>query len=386
MRDKIIEIVEKAGKGHLGTSLSSLEAIRAIRKAMGKDDIFISSKGHDAVAQYVVLAAAGIIDKELLGTFRTEGGLPGHPTVDVPGIVANTGSLGMGLSKALGFAVGRPNRKVYVLLGDGEMMEGQNWEAVLAAKTAGLKNIVAVVDYNGFSQDDVTDLSEHGIMSMFRAAGWKTRFVDDGNDYWKVWYELENTDAGLYALILNTVKGKGASFEGKWYSHFGPPNVLQPVPPQYQALGNSVEYIMKQDVRVILVGADTLRDLNLYHLRDLFPNRVYDFGIAEQNAVSFASARALMGEIPVVATYACFLRRAFEQIYNQVTEKTNVIYVGTMAGPLNYSGPGISHQSLDDGLYMGNLMPVKEPRIDEILNALQLGLREKNSMYVRILA
>ena len=392
MREKIIDIVKKCGKGHLGTSLSSLEIIRAVREVMREKDIFISSKGHDALAQYVVLAEAGILDEKLLDTFRQEGGLPGHPTVDIPGIVANTGSLGMGLSKALGFALGRPERKVYCLLGDGEMMEGQNWEAALAARTAKLDNIVALVDYNGFSQDDVTDLSESTILNMFRAAGWNPIYLPDGNDFEAILHTLAFLDKGLWAIVLQTVKGKGAQFEGKWYSHFGPPDMEYIVPPQYRALRNAVERLMEQDERVILVGADTLRDLNLWGIKEhpKLGKRVYDFGIAEQNAVSFASARALMGEIPIVATYACFLRRAFEQIYNQVTEETNVIYIGTLAGPLPPSGPGISHQSLDDGAYMGNIMPVVTPFsgfIDNEINmALNMGMKEKNSLYVRILA
>ena len=388
LRQKMLAIVKKTKKGHLGTSLSSLEIIRAVREVMREKDIFISSKGHDALAQYVVLAAAGILDEKLLDTFRQEGGLPGHPTVGVPGIVANTGSLGMGLSKALGFAMGRPDRTVYVLLGDGEMMEGQNWEAALAIGNLGIKNIVALVDYNGFSQDGETDLSAGTIDEMFYAAGWITAEQPEGNEYEIVLQDLYNIQGrgGPWAIIFHTTKGKGAEFEGQWYSHFGPPGMNWAIPPQYVALGNSVRRVMEQDERVILVGADTLRDLNLFHLKDQFPKRVYDFGIAEQNAVSFASARALMGEIPIVATYACFLRRAFEQIYNQVTEGTNVIYIGTMAGPLDPSGPGISHQSLDDDIYMNNLMPVTVPTPDKIYGALNMGMKEKNSLYVRILA
>ena len=200
IRNRIIDIVNKVGKGHLGTSLSSLEAIYKIRAEMGPSDIFISSKGHDAIAQYAVLAEFGILDDKDLDTFRKPGGLPGHPTVDVPGIVANTGSLGMGLSKALGFALGE-DRHVYVLLGDGEMMEGQNYEAMIAIAKSGATNITAVVDCNGFSQDGPAALTADDIRKMFVAAGWR-------NERFK---------------ILETVKGKGASFEGTWQSHAGPP-------------------------------------------------------------------------------------------------------------------------------------------------------------------
>ena len=364
IRERVIDVVRKAGRGHLGTSLSSLEAILAIRDTMRPGDIFLSSKGHDAAAQYVVLAEHGLLDESRLDTFRQSGGLPGHPTLDVPGIVANTGSLGMGLSKALGFALGH-KRTVFVLLGDGEMMEGQNWEAALAISKQGVRNIIAVVDCNGFGQDGPAPLSNIKIERMFKAAGWYVLSVSDGNNYEKIHTALQYaawlTSIGPVVIVMKTVKGNGVpEFAGQWFSHFGPPGVKFPPHPLYAAFGGAVEKVMEDDPKVILVGADTLRDLCCYELKDEFPERVFDFGIAEQNAVSFASARALMGQKPIVATYACFLRRAFEQIYNQVTEYTQVVYVGSMAGPLPDTGPGISHESLDDDRYMGNLMPVNE--------------------------
>ncbi len=392
LRKRIIKIVEKTGKGHLGTSLSSLEAILAVRDRMKEDDIFISSKGHDAVAQYVVLAEHEILEEETLDTFRTKGGLPGHPTVDIPGIEVNTGSLGMGLSKALGFAIDQ-DRTVYVLLGDGELMEGQNWEAALAIGNWEVDNLVALVDYNEFSQDGPTALSAQTIVQMFIGAGWNVTYLPDGNNYDDVHDLLDEIEeletGGPWAIVLQTVKGKGTEFEGTVDSHFGLPAPFDSVckiPPQYKALGSAVKRIMEQDKDVILVGADTMRDLNLYHLREQFPARVFDFGIAEQNAVSFASARALMGQKPIFATYACFLRRCAEQIYNATTENTNITYVGTMAGPLGPSGPGISHQSLDDHIWMGTMMDTFEPKADEIYAILKKCLDSEIPNYVRILA
>ena len=393
LRKRIIEVVEKADKGHLGTSLSSLEAILAIRDHMKGDDLFISSKGHDAVAQYVVLAEHDLLSEDKLDAFRTKGGLPGHPTVDIPGIEANTGSLGMGLSKALGFALGQ-DRKVYVLLGDGEMMEGQNWEAALAISNRGANNIIAMVDYNKFSQDGPTDLSMHTIVQMFIAAGWNVTGVQDGNNYDDICDLLQDIDtfavddptkAGPWAIMLDTVKGKGTKFEGTVQSHFGLPDVEYPTNLPMVALGVSVELVMEQNEDVILIGADTMRDLNLYRLHEKFPDRVFDFGIAEQNAVSFASARALMGQKPIFATYACFLRRCAEQIYNATTEDTNIIYIGTMAGPLPPDGPGISHQSLDDDIWMGTMMDTFEPKADEIYRMLRLAIANDESSYMRIL-
>ena len=420
LRINALFMVEKAGKGHLGTSLSSMEAIVAIRHLMEGNDIFMSSKGHDAVAQYTVLIAHGLLDEEQIHNFRVEGGLPGHPIVKIPGIRANTGSLGMGLSKALGFAVNQ-DRTVFVLLGDGEMMEGQNWEAALAIGKSGTKNIVALVDYNGFSQDGLTDLSYQDIRSMFRAAGWQAIDVPNGNNYDDVEQGLKlalsTPEYGPWVIMLRTKKGSGiAEFEDTAGSHFGSvknynrafedlydelpldteyvETDYEPIPPDYpshpslEAFGFAVAEIMTNDDDVVLVTIDTAADLHLGGLDVLFPGRVFDFGIAEQNAISFASAQALLGKRPIVATYACFLRRGFEQIYNQVTEGTNVTYVGTMAGPLRPSGPGISHESLDDDKYMSNLMPYHRIEPDSpnyVKTQLELALKTEGPVYVRLM-
>jgi len=392
MRQRMIEIVEKVGKGHLGTSLSSLEAILVIRERMNENDIFISSKGHDALAQYMVLAEYGIIDDDDLDldSFRRSGGLPSHPTVDTPGIVANTGSLGMGLSKALGFALGQ-DRHVYVLLGDGEMMEGQNWEAILAIGNLNVKNITAIVDYNAFSQDGPVPFSPFKLRDMFVAAGWRSYIMTERHDSidLSAAISVERGNQFPSAIILQTTKGKGASFEGTWQSHAGPPREDYSVThPLYKKFGEAVEQVLYTYPETILCGADTLRDLNCYHLKEKYPDRVFDFGIAEQNIVSFASARALMGQIPIVATYACFLRRAFEQIYNQVTEGTQVLYIGSMAGPLEEGGPGISHESLDDRDYMNRWMNMSEmypshyPLLDYWFD---VAIKTNESSYLRLI-
>ncbi len=420
LRINSLYMVSKAGKGHLGTSLSSMEAIVAIRHLMEGNDIFISSKGHDAVAQYAVLIAHGLLDEEQIHNFRVEGGLPGHPTVDIPGVRANTGSLGMGLSKALGFAI-NSDRTVFVLLGDGEMMEGQNWEAILAINESRTKNIIAIVDVNNFSQDGLAALGYQGIRSMFRAAGWQAIDVHNGNDYFELEQglklALKTPDSGPWVVMLRTQKGSGiAEFAGTAGSHFGTvknynrafedlydklpldteyvETDYEPIPPNYpphptlERFGQAVTELMAADEDVIFVGVDTMEDLQVGGLAALFPYRVFDFGIAEQNAISFAAAQALLGKKPIVATYACFLRRGFEQIYNQVTEDTNVTYVGTMAGPLHPSGPGISHESLDDDKYMGNLMPYHQIEPDSpnfVKTQLELALKTEGPVYVRLM-
>jgi len=363
---------------------------------MKPTDIFISSKGHDALAQYMVLEKEGILPPGSVDTFRQPGGLPSHPTIDIPGIKANTGSLGMGLSKALGFAINDPKRTVWVLLGDGEMIEGQNWEALLAIRNSRTANIVPVVDCNRFSQDGKSALNYLRIERMFEGAGWNVFVAWPGSDVIDLQQLLSTAktynqygDPVQNAVIVPTVKGKGASFEDTWQSHAGPPRDDYSVThPLYKAFGEAVEELMKEDPLVVLCGADTLRDHNCYHLKDKFPNRVFDFGIAEQNIVSFASALALEKKRPIVVTYERFLSRAFEQIYNQTTERTQVIYVGSLAGPFEEGGPGISHQSLQGHDWMGTMMPVHEfwPSMSfEMEMALEKAIHSGKSQYVRLM-
>ena len=208
-----LDMVYKASRGHLGTSFSSMDIIVAMRSLMGPGDTFISSKGHDAPAVYAVLAEYGILERERLDTLRKLGGLPGHPTVDVPGIVCNTGSLGMGLSKACGFVEAWRLRglrhRAFVLLGDGEMSEGQNYEAILYAARREMGELCAAVDCNGWGQDGPA-MDAGGIASMFRAAGWMVRFVwGDADDLAESF-----VDSGIMpiAWMVQTRKGQGVSF------------------------------------------------------------------------------------------------------------------------------------------------------------------------------
>ena len=413
-RVNALYMVAKAGRGHLGTSLSSMEAILAIRKLMGENDVFIGSKGHDAAAQYAVLVSLGILEEELVPTFRQNQtpSLPGHPELGTSGIYANSGSLGMGLSKAIGFAR-RGQGVVYVLLGDGEMMEGQNWEAVLFAKKKKVENIIALVDCNELSQDGPVFLNIDQIFNMFRGAGWTTIVVKNGNNYQDVWMALVNMrnkiELGPTAILLHTTKGYGIlEFHDKAQSHAGPPNDyikallnlkgMLPLDMQYTqgdeyvyspksrhplsaAFGAAVMEVLKENPEVVVLGMDTLDDHGL--VAD--GRRIIDCGIAEQNAVSMASGLALDGFKPIVVTYARFLSRAHEQIYNQTTEGTAVVYVGSMAGLLPPEGPGKSHESLNDGVVMGTMMQVLSPQKEGVAGALKWGVDSSLPLYIRLM-
>src|SRR6187431_234346 len=163
--------VKRAGSGHLGSTFSSLDVVAHLLweelnvAELGFDspdrDVFFSSKGHDVPGLYAALNALGVVPTERLLRLRRLGGLDGHPDVGVPGIEANSGSLGMGISKARGIAwakrhLGRGGR-VVVMTGDGELQEGQNWEALQAAAHQRVGRLLVVVDRNELQSDKPTE-------------------------------------------------------------------------------------------------------------------------------------------------------------------------------------------------------------------------------------
>src|SRR5210317_558256 len=166
-RANAIATVKRAGSGHLGSSFSSLDIVAALYFAemniteVGIShpdrDIYFSSKGHDAPGHYAVLYAMGIISEEQFINLRRHGGTHGHPDVSIAGIEANSGSLGMGISKAKGMAWAKKANKaggrVMVMTGDGELQEGQIWESLQTAAYQKVNNIIAIVDFNKIQTD-----------------------------------------------------------------------------------------------------------------------------------------------------------------------------------------------------------------------------------------
>jgi transketolase len=227
-RINTLYMIAGAWSGHIGTSFSSLEImswlflneLRDLDKGPDGCDIFFSSKGHDAPALYNVLIGLGLMPAEKLHHLRRLHGLPGHPHVETPFIQANTGSLGMGISKAKGMALanrlhGR-ERRLYVLTGDGELQEGQLWESLGSAANTGLGEIVAIVDHNKIQSDTwVSSVSHLGdVEAKFRAFGWHVARCD-GHDVaalQRIFRTFGNTTGQPKVLIADTVKGKGVSF------------------------------------------------------------------------------------------------------------------------------------------------------------------------------
>src|SRR5829696_4591161 len=182
-------MIAQAGSGHIGTSFSCMDILSWLHlEELGEGDRYFSSKGHDAPGLYAVLIGIGALDFGSIHRLRQLHGLPGHPDVpSTPEVLTNTGSLGMGISKAKGFAhadraAGRRG-EIYVLTGDGELQEGQFWESLGSAANQNLSEITAIVDHNKIQSDTwVSQVSDLGdLEAKARAFGWETARCD-GNE------------------------------------------------------------------------------------------------------------------------------------------------------------------------------------------------------------
>lgn len=396
-----------AGSGHIGSSFSSLDIVSWIYlaelDAFGEGDLrgtYFSSKGHDAPGLYAVLTATGRLDFDLLHRLRRLGGLPGHPDIGTPGMAANTGSLGMGISKAKGMLeadrLNGVSRRMFVLTGDGELQEGQNWEALSGAVNRRLTNLTVIVDHNKIQSDTwIRRVNDQGdLASKFEAFGWSVRRVD-GHDFVALGAalnELAQDADGPGVLVADTIKGRGVTFmedfdpDGDLYPyHSGAPDpevyenaraeLLERIAKELAGLGipgaetmtvaapermtgsgsrlvdaygQALCALARRDDRVVALDGDLLLDTGLIPFAREFPHRFLECGIAEQDMVSQAGGLALRGRLPFVHSFASFLSgRPHEQVVVNSTERTQIVYVGSLAGILP-GGPGHSHQAVTD--------------------------------------
>jgi transketolase len=423
-RANALATVKRAGSGHLGSSFSSLDIVSFLYFAemnvaeLGirhdDRDIYFSSKGHDVPGHYAVLYALGILPKEQFTRLRRLGGTHGHPDVSVPGIEANSGSLGMGISKAKGMAWAKQLRgsggRVFVMTGDGELQEGQIWESLQTAAHQGICNLHVIVDCNKIQSDKrvegIIDLGN--LERKFEIFGWHVERCN-GHDFAaleRVIRDFRMITDRPKVLIADTIKGRGISFMegpraledggGLYRWHAGAPEddsfeagygelldrvngrladlrlallateVLEirerhrvklkdTAEKVVNAFGDALVEVGARRRDVVVLDADLSADCGLRPFELAFPERFVENGIAEQDMVSTAGGLALQGFLPVVNSFGVFLAsRANEQIYNNATEKTKIIYVCHYAG-LIPAGPGKSHQSLRDISLFGAL-------------------------------
>lgn len=247
IRVEIVRTVHTAKVGHLGGSLSEADILAALyfhvlrirpeQPDWAERDRFVLSKGHASIGLYATLAVRGYFPVEELATFDRAGSrLQGHPDMTrLPGVDMSTGSLGMGISAAVGIALGARlqacDARTFVLLGDGECQEGEVWEAAFVGARYGLDSLVAIVDHNKLQQfgwqgdsagDRLPPEAPGELVAKWTAFGWRVLEID-GHDMRQVVEALEQAGQGdgrPVAIIADTIKGRGVSFaEGKYEWH-----------------------------------------------------------------------------------------------------------------------------------------------------------------------
>jgi transketolase len=400
-------MIARAGSGHIGSSFSSLDIVTWLHlEELGEPDgqhLYFSSKGHDAPGLYALLIALERLPFDAIHRLRQLDGLPGHPDIGTPGMVTNTGSLGMGISKAKGMVLANRLQqragRVYVMTGDGELQEGQIWESLVSAANFGLHEICAVVDHNKLQSDTFVERTSSlgDLESKFRSFGWHVERAN-GHDFDELAGALTRCHAITsrpQVIIADTIKGKGVSFMehtsldsdvAQYRFHSGAPNTAlyrqaveelvsrlyrqtdalgidklrleQAAAPERAPVGvqqklvpayaKALEAEVQRSPKLVVLDADLVVDTGQMPARERRPERFVECGIAEMDMVSMAGGLALGGMLPVCHSFACFLStRANEQIYNNGTERSHIVYVASLAGLLP-GGPGHSHQSVRD--------------------------------------
>src|SRR6202161_4292337 len=400
-----------AGSGHPTSCMSAAELAAGVffyamefdpKHANSNDgDRFVLSKGHAAPVLYAALAEAGVFPESRLMTLRQlSSELEGHPTPHVPGVDAATGSLGQGLSVGSGLAIGArmdesPTR-VYVLMGDGEMAEGQVWEAAAFAAHYKLDNLTLLADVNALGQSEPT-MYQHDMevyRKKFDSEGWATEVID-GHDVAAVLAALDHakaTNGRPQAILARTIKGHGVSLiagkehwhgkaipkdqlaaaikeigpaivlppdPGKSYARTSlpkPPNFPAPAPPDYdpakpvatrEAYGFALKRLGAVNPQIVAISGDVKNSTFSEIFGDAYPDHFYQGYIAEQNLVSAGVGLAARGKVPFLDTFACFLTRAYDQVRMADISWSNINPCGSHCG-VSIGQDGPSQMALED--------------------------------------
>ena len=400
-----------AGSGHPTSCMSAAELVAGTffyamkfnpRNPNSPDaDRFVLSKGHAAPVLYAALAEAGVFPESRLMTLRQfSSELEGHPTPLIPGVDAATGSLGQGVSVAAGLAIGatldKSPTRVYVLVGDGEMAEGQIWEAAEFAGHYKLDNLTLLADVNGLGQSQPT-MYGHDVdiyRRKFEAEGWATQVID-GHDVSAVLAALDRAKATKgqpQAILARTIKGHGVSFvagkehwhgkafskeqvvealkeigpaidvppdPGKSYARASvpqPPDFPAPQPPDYsdgkpvatrEAYGFALKRLGAVNPHIVAISGDVKNSTFSEIFQDAYPDHFYQGYIAEQNLVSVGVGLAARGKVPFLDSFACFLSRAYDEVRMAAISRSNINLCGSHCG-VSIGEDGPSQMALED--------------------------------------
>jgi transketolase len=452
LRINSVRATSEAGSGHPSSCASAADIVAALFFSVMRydpknpkarnSDRFILSKGHAAPLLYAAWAEAGLFPTSDLLKLRTlTSDLEGHPTPRLPFVDMATGSLGQGLSVGVGIAlnakfVDKLDHRTYVLMGDGESVEGSVWEAAEVGRQHGLDNLCAIVDVNRLGQSDPTMLQHDmdAYRSRWAGFGWHA-IVVNGHDLaalLKAFDEAARTKGRPTVLLAQTFKGKGISFmEDKVDWHGKPlkkgeetqkaideltsqlrpngaavqiqkPSVsgATPVtigtipPPPYkigdavatrEAFGAALEALGSVNPLIVALDADVKNSTYTDKFGKKFPNRFFENFIAEQNMVGAAAGLAACGKVPFAATFACFLSRAYDFIRMAAISGSNIKLVGTHVG-VSIGEDGPSQMGLEDIAMMAaqpNVTVLYPSDGNSTYRLLEAAAQHKGMVYVR---
>lgn len=417
LRYYILRATNAAGSGHLTSSLSAADLLAILYFKYFRydfknphnlyNDRLIFSKGHATPLLYALYKLADqITTEDLLQYRKSNSKLQGHPTPDTPFVDVATGSLGMGLSYGLGMALAIQMQKskltylpkIYVLLGDGEMAEGQNYEAMQLASHYHADNLVGILDVNRLAETGETMVGHQPEVyaERFQSFGWETIMID-GHDFSQidsVFQTLNQNQTRPTIIIAKTIKGKGISFledqpnrhgkvlmddeyqaalhelavsetsVHKTYAVSKPHNYSKLEHPQHnyvlptkdlehqqlatrKAYGIALAELAQQSSKVLAIDADLSDSTFSGLVQDAVPNQFLNMYIAEQNMISAAVGLSKLGYQPFVSTFSAFLSRAHDQLRMAALSQANLVICGSHAG-VSVGEDGPSGMGLDD--------------------------------------
>jgi len=413
LRIHSIRSTTEAGSGHPTSCCSAADIVATLFFGVMRydptdprnsdNDRFVLSKGHAAPLLYAAWAEAGYIDQSELLQLRTLGSdLEGHPTPRLSFVDMATGSLGQGLSGGVGIALNhkyldRSSARVYVLLGDGESVEGSIWEGAELARHFQLDNLCTIIDINRLGQSDPT-LLQHDLdayQARWQGFGWQTIIVD-GHDHATLLQAFDTasqTKGKPTVLLAKTFKGKGiaiAEDQMNWHGKAlnkeqanaaiqelskqlcNDPSPLSIQPPQKtprsqptiqalpiptygaadsvatrEAFGEALTHLGDVNPLVVALDADVKNSTFTDKFGKRFPERFFENFIAEQNMIGTAAGLAACGKIPFAATFACFLTRGYDFIRMAAISQANIKLMGSHAG-VSIGEDGPSQMGLED--------------------------------------
>ena len=400
-----------AGSGHPTSCMSAAELVAGVyfyamkfdpkNANSNDDDRFVLSKGHAAPLLYSALAEAGVFPVSRVMTLRQfSSELEGHPTPRIHGVDAATGSLGQGLSVGAGLAIGarmdKSPTRVYVLTGDGELAEGEIWEAAAFAAHYKLDNLTVITDINALGQSDYT-MYKHDMevyRRKFESEGFATEVID-GHDVAAILAALDRAKATKgrpQAIIARTVKGHGFSLvagkegwhgkpfskeqlaeaikerggapvvppdPGKSYARTTlptPPDFPAPPAPEYaadaqvatrEAYGFALKRLGKVNPHIVAMSGDVMNSTFSEMFDKAYPDHFFQGYIAEQNLVSTGVGLAARGKVPFLDTFACFLSRAYDNVRMAAVSRANINLCGSHCG-VSIGEDGPSQMALED--------------------------------------